>query len=104
MEATIFYRGHVGNIGMMEKKMETTILYMHGLYWGRTGMMEKNMETIIACMYLAPPPPTHTKRKIRSNSRKTCCFTELVVKTLQGRPKGYDIEGVIERYSRGMDA
>ena len=37
METTIVYWGY---IGIMEKKMETTIVY-----WGYMGIMEKRMET-----------------------------------------------------------
>ena len=39
METTIVYWGY---IGIMEKKMETTIVY-----WGYIGIMEKKMETTI---------------------------------------------------------
>ena len=44
-------------IGIMEKKMETTIVYwgyikvILGLYWGYIGIMEKKTEpTIMGCM------------------------------------------------------
>ena len=40
-----------GHTGIMEKKMETTVIgsigVILGLYWGYTGMMEKKMETTI---------------------------------------------------------
>ena len=38
------FRRHISHryIGIMEKKMETTIIY-----WGYIGIMEKNMETTI---------------------------------------------------------
>ena len=39
-----------GFIGLMEKKMETTILYrgyILGLYWCYIGIVEKKMETTI---------------------------------------------------------
>ena len=39
METTIVYWGY---IGIMENKMETTIVY-----WGYTGIMENKMETTI---------------------------------------------------------
>ena len=32
-----------GYIGIMEKKMETTILYL-AIFWGYIGIMEKKME------------------------------------------------------------
>ena len=38
METTIV---HWGNIGIMEKKMETTIVY-----WGNIGIMERNIGVI----------------------------------------------------------
>ena len=61
MEATIIYWGYIGNngkengsyynmlghIGIMEKKMEATIIY-----WGYIGIMEKKMETtMVYCVY-----------------------------------------------------
>ena len=41
METTIVYWGY---IGIMEKKMETTVTIV---YWGYMGIMEKKMETTI---------------------------------------------------------
>ena len=41
----------LGNIGIMEKKMETTIMGLYrdyiGLYWGYIGIIEKKMEATI---------------------------------------------------------
>ena len=56
METTIVYWGY---IGMMEKKMETTIMdlyrdcmvYILGIYRGYTGIMEKKMEITIMGLY-----------------------------------------------------
>ena len=45
METTFIYRFYRGCMGIMEKKMETTIRYR--LYRGYIGMMEKKMETTI---------------------------------------------------------
>ena len=38
------FRVHLGYLGIMEKKMETTIGY-----WGYSGIMEKKMEATIVC-------------------------------------------------------
>ena len=64
METTEIYKDYIGvyrdyrvyfggYIGIMEKKMETTIIGFsrdyNGIFWGYIGIMEKNMETIIVC-------------------------------------------------------
>ena len=41
--------------GIMEKKMETTIIY-RGYIWGYIGMMEKKMETTIIYLVFLPSP------------------------------------------------
>ena len=54
-----FILGLYGDIGILEKKMETTgviggIWGLQGIYWGSMGIMEKKMETIT---YTLNPKP-----------------------------------------------